>query len=128
MIETILLAEDNIMNHILVLHCLQQFKVDIAYNGQEAVDLYSANNYDVVLMDVQMPLIDGIEATREIRKIEAEKFRKHNAVILGMTAACGPDLLEECEVAGMNDFLPKPFNPYKLPEIISDLYSKYIQD
>lgn len=126
MIEKILLAEDNYMNHILVLHGLQQYKVDIACNGQEAVDLYNANDYDVVLMDIQMPLISGIEATRKIRKIEAEKQRKPGTVILGMTGGWLPSLVEECEAAGMNDFLPKPFKPSELSAIITDFYLKYV--
>lgn len=128
MIEKILLAEDNILNHVLVLHGLKQYKVDIAYNGQEAVDLYMANDYDVVLMDIQMPVISGIEATRKIREIESDKLKKQGAIILGMTACSGPDLVKECEAAGMNDFLPKPFNPYKLPQILADFYSKYVRD
>lgn len=126
MIESILLAEDNVMNHILVLHGLRQFKVDIAFNGKEAVDLFNVNDYDVVLMDIQMPLINGIEATRKIREIESKKLKKPGAIILGMTAGCGPNIIEACEAAGMNDFLPKPFNPYKLPQIIRDMYSKYV--
>jgi len=126
MIEKILLAEDNYMNHILVLHGLQQYKVDIAYNGQEAVDLYNANDYDVVLMDIQMPVVDGIEASRKIREIESENLRKPGVVILGMTASWVPEIKKECEAAGMNDFLQKPFKPSELSAIITDFYLKYI--
>lgn len=126
MIEKILLADDNNMNCRLVLHGLKKYKVDVAYNGQEAVDLFSANNYDVVIMDIQMPVIDGIEASREIRKIESEKLRKPGVVIIGMTASWVPEIIKECEAAGMNDFIPKPFHPSDLPQIITDFYSRYV--
>ena len=125
MIEKILLAEDNYMNHVLVLHGLQKYKVDIAYNGQEAVDLYKANDYDVVLMDIQMPVVDGIEASRKIRKIESENLRKPGVVILGMTASWVPEIIKACEAAGINDFLQKPFKPAELSAIITDFYLKY---
>ena len=125
MIEKILLVEDNNMNCKLVLHGLKNYKVDVAKNGQEAIDLYRLNEYDIVLMDIQMPVVNGIEAARKIRQIESERISKRYTIILGMTASWIPNLLEECEAAGINDFLRKPFNPLELPQIIADFYSRY---
>ena len=95
--------------------------------GQGAVKRLrkSRRGHDVVLMDIQMPVLSGIEATREIRRIEAEKQRKPGTVILGMTGGWVPALAEECEAAGMNGFLPKPFKPSELSDIITDFYLKY---
>jgi CheY-like chemotaxis protein len=128
MIEKILLAEDNAMNLKLALYGLRDYKVDIAGNGQEAIDLFSRNHYDMVIMDIKMPVVDGITASREIRKIEVQKQRKPGAVILGMTAGWVPDMIEECKKAGFNGFLPKPFRPKELPGLITGLYSKYIRE
>jgi CheY-like chemotaxis protein len=126
MIEKILLAEDNTMNRKLALHGLKQYIVDVAYDGQEAVDLFSANYYDIVILDIQMPGINGIEASRKMRKIESEKINKPGAIILGMSADWGPQLIEECEAAGINGFLPKPFIPKELPKLLTGFYLKYI--
>lgn len=125
MIEKILLAEDNNMNCKLVLHGLKNYKVDVASNGQEAIDLFIANQYDMIIMDIQMPVLNGIEAMRKIRMIETENVRKPGTIILGMTADWFPNLIEECEAAGMDDYLPKPILPSELSHLILDLYSKY---
>ena len=128
MMEKILLAEDNPMNLKLLLYGLKDYNVDVAFNGQEAVDLYSRNHYDMVIMDIRMPVVDGITASREIRKIELQKQRKRETVILGMTACWIPDIAEECQEAGFNDFLPKPFRPKDLPGMIKEFYLKYIPE
>lgn len=125
MIEKILLAEDNILNQKLALYSLKEYKVDVAGNGQEAVDLFSANQYDVVIMDIRMPVVDGIEASRKIRQIESEKVRKPGTIILGMSADWVPEQIEECEAAGINDFLSKPFSPKELPQMLTGLYLKH---
>lgn len=119
------MAEDNLPTRKLVLHALKGYEVDVAYNGQEAVDLFNVNKYDVVLMDIQMPVLDGIEASREIRKIELEKHSKRGTVIMGMTAGWLPNLIDKCKIAGINDFLSKPFNPNELPQIMTDCYLRY---
>jgi CheY-like chemotaxis protein len=125
MIEKILLAEDNNMNRTLALHGLKQYKVDVAFNGQEAVDLFAENQYDIVIMDIQMPVVDGIEASRKMRKIELEKVSKRGTIILGMSADWFPKLMAECKEAGIDDFLSKPFRPKELPELLTGFYSKY---
>lgn len=128
MIEKILLAEDNIMNLKLLLYGLKGYNVDVAGNGKEAIEMFSANQYDMVIMDIRMPLVDGIAASREIRRIESENKKNPGAVILGMTAGWIPDIIDECEKAGLNGFLPKPFNPTKLSQMITELYSQYLTD
>lgn len=125
MINKILLAEDNNMNRKLLLHGLKQYKVDVARDGQEAIEMFKINQYDMILMDIQMPGIDGVEASRQIRRIENDDVRKTRAIILGITADWFPDLQEECKAAGIDDFLAKPFIPSCLSNIINDYYSRY---
>ena len=128
MIEKILLAEDNNMNRRLALHGLKQYNVDVAFNGQEAVDLFSANKYDIVIIDIQMPVIDGIEASRKMRKIESEKVSKPATIILGISADWFPELVEKCKAAGIDGFLPKPFHPKELPDLLMGYYSNYTRN
>ncbi len=124
MIERILLAEDNAMNLKLLLYGLKGYQVDVASNGREAIEMFKAASYDMILMDIYMPQVDGITASKEIRRIESENKKKTGAVILGMTACWVEDILDECEKAGVNGFLPKPFKPSELPQLITELYSE----
>ena len=78
---------------------------DSAVNGVEAVQKIKENNYDLVLMDIQMPVMDGLEATQQIRQ-----FNK-NIPIIALTASSEPEVITETKDSGMNDFLMKPFNP-----------------
>jgi CheY-like chemotaxis protein len=128
MMEHILLAEDNEMCIKLVLYGLKGFNVDIARNGKEAVDLFSNHHYDLVIMDIRLPVLDGIAASKEIRKIEKEKQKKKGVVILGMTADWIPDIMDESRKAGINGFLPKPFRPKELADLITELYLKHSRD
>jgi CheY-like chemotaxis protein len=125
MIHKILLAEDNALNQKLLLHGLKQYQVDVARDGEEAIELFRTNQYDIVLMDIQMPGIDGLEASRQIRRIEDEKDQHTRAIILGITADWFPNLKEECKAAGIDDFLAKPFQPSNLGNMITDYYSRY---
>jgi CheY-like chemotaxis protein len=124
MFKNILVAEDNLMNCKLVLLGLKQYNVDVAYDGQEAIDLFTRNNYDVILMDLQMPVKSGIEATEEIRKIEAETSRLPRTFILGMTADWIPSVEDACKAAGIDDFLPKPFLPSEITRLIEEKYAR----
>ncbi len=115
---SILLAEDNIVNQKLAVKLLEKrgYQVAVASNGREAVDAFEGERFDLILMDVQMPEMDGLEATRLIREKEAEG-NKH-IPILAMTAHAMKGDREECLAAGMDDYLSKPFKPKELYSMI----------
>jgi len=105
----ILLAEDNVFNQQIATEMLLQggAKVAIAKNGIEALDLAHSQHFDCVLMDMQMPEMDGLEATRRLRTDPAMKHLK----IIAMTANIRPEDRQRCYAAGMDDFITKPFSP-----------------
>ncbi len=104
----ILLTEDNRVNQAVALGILGRFghEVTVANNGKEAVDLYSQATFDVVLMDVQMPVLGGYAATAAIRHLERE--RETHTPIIAMTAHAMKGDREECLAAGMDDYVTKP--------------------
>jgi CheY-like chemotaxis protein len=103
----ILLAEDNLFNQKLALHLLKQmgYQPDLATNGLEAVQSLENRPYDVILMDVQMPEMDGLEASRQICARWGREQRPH---IIAMTANAMQGDREMCLEAGMDDYLSKP--------------------
>ena len=105
--ETVLIVEDNEVLRKLFQTQLKVLKLagDEAMNGQEAVDKITNNEYGMVLMDVSMPVMDGIEATKLIREIEQTNNRRHVPII----AVTGISDRESCLAAGMDDFMTKPF-------------------
>ena len=107
----ILLAEDNLINQKVALMNLQRFghKVDIAKNGLEAVELSRKNRYDLILMDIQMPEMDGYEATTIIRNDEKLQDKRKPIPIIAMTANSFEGDRERCLTIGMDDFISKPF-------------------
>ncbi len=116
-----LLAEDNAVNQKVALRLLQQFGylADVAHNGVEAVSAVSTRPYDVIFMDVQMPEMDGLQATRRIREFEqvaGARAQKH--IIIAMTANAMVGDRERCMAAGMDDYLPKPVRPDALRMMI----------
>ncbi len=108
----ILLAEDNLLNQEVAMELLTDsgFRVDLAENGKVAVEMTDRNPYDAVLMDMQMPVMDGEHATREIRGDE----RFHDLPIIAMTANAMAGDRERCIAAGMNDHVAKPIDPKAL--------------
>ena len=112
----ILLVEDNEINQEVATELLEDsgFVVDLAGNGRIAVEKVRTNNYDIVLMDVQMPEMDGLEATVEIRK----DSHYQNLPIVAMTASVLQGDRDKCMEAGMNDYVAKPIEPDKLWEAL----------
>jgi len=107
----ILLAEDNWINQRIAKLTFGQWgaSIDIASNGQEALDMYRAKQYDLIMMDLQMPVMDGLESARQIRIFEAETNSVHRVYIVALTSNLMSEIKEECTQAGMDDFLEKPF-------------------
>ncbi len=108
--NTLLLAEDNPINQKVALSLLkrQGFTIDVANNGQEAIDLFAPSKYKAILMDCQMPVKDGFEATAEILALDQSSEQK--TPIIALTANAMESDRHRCLSAGMNDFVPKPFN------------------
>ncbi len=111
----ILLAEDNIINQQVALGILKKLgsRADVVANGREAIKALEKIPYDIVLMDVQMPEMDGLQATRIIRDPGSHVIN-HNVPIVAMTAHAMMGDKKMCLDAGMNDYIPKPVNPARL--------------
>jgi len=109
----VLLAEDNKINQQFATLVLNRagHSVEVAANGNLAVEALCAAEFDVVLMDLQMPDLDGVQATRKIRALPAPKG---GIPIIALTACAAPEARQECLAAGMNDYLSKPFKPAEL--------------
>jgi PAS domain S-box-containing protein len=109
----ILLVEDNLMNQTLAKNRLAYWNcsIDIVSNGKLALKKVEEKQYDLILMDIQMPEMDGYETTKEIRKL---KTLTRKTPIIAMTAHATADIEEKALNAGMNDYISKPFNPKKL--------------
>ena len=105
----ILLVEDNLINQKIVILSLKKLvnNIDVAFNGKEALDRFGNARYDIILMDIQMPVMDGIVATRKIREIE-ESGPGHVPIIAITANALAGDR-ETCLAAGMDDYISKPF-------------------
>jgi PAS domain S-box-containing protein len=118
----ILLVEDNLINQKITKFTLVKTgcKVTVANNGLEAVNLYKNNNFDLILMDIQMPVMDGLEATRKIREIEKLEDERH-AFIVALTANALPSDMEKCMQSGMDGFIAKPFKPSDLFHVLHKL-------
>jgi PAS domain S-box-containing protein len=118
----ILLAEDNVVNQKLALRLLEQmgYRADMASNGIEAIDSVERQIYDVILMDVQMPEMDGLEATRTIRKL-TNAAQPH---IIAMTANAMEGDRELCLSAGMDDYISKPIRVDELIEALMKVEKK----
>ncbi len=114
----LLLVEDNMINQKLAVHLLSRLgcKVDVAANGQEAVDKVKTEPYDMIFMDCQMPIMDGYQATVAIRLLDDERA---GIPIIAMTANAMVGDREICLEAGMNDYMAKPINPETLTSCLT---------
>ena len=114
----VLLAEDNTVNVLVATTLLESLgcEVTVAWNGQEAVELHREQAFDMVLMDMRMPVLDGPEATRAIRRGEQNTGKR--IPVVAVTANAFADDRRVCFEAGMDDFLSKPFTLDSLREVI----------
>jgi len=112
--QRILIAEDNVINQEIILGLLEDsgLILDIANNGEEVIQLHKQHHYALILMDIQMPLLDGYEAAKIIRKTNPE------IPIIAVTASAMKEDVEQTRAAGMNDHLNKPIEVSKLYEIL----------
>ncbi|MHB8058892.1 MAG: ATP-binding protein [Desulfuromonadaceae bacterium] len=119
----ILLADDVEINRALVQAILEPHghRVTLAEDGRKALRAYESKRFDVVLMDVQMPEMDGLEAARGIREYERAAGRSGGVPIVAMTAFAGHENRQICLDAGMDDYLPKPIKPDQLLQLLEKL-------
>ncbi len=113
----ILIAEDNLINQKLIIKVLNKlgYQPSLANNGQEVLEMLGKEEYEVILMDIQMPVLDGLSTTRKIRT----EFDKQ-PVIIAMTANAMLEDKEECLSAGMNDYVSKPINMEELVRVLKE--------
>jgi len=116
-----LLVEDNIMNSKIILLALKPLvqSIDLASDGKEALDMFATNSYDLILMDVEMPVMDGLIATEKIRALESTT--NSHVPIIAITANAMIDDKEKCLSAGADDYISKPFQPAQLIAKIKQL-------
>jgi len=121
---SVLVAEDNAVNQRLIVRLLERggHRVTLASNGREAVARYSEGHYDVILMDVQMPEVDGLQATAQIRALEAAIGR--NVPIIALTAHAMSGDREKFLAAGVDAYLPKPIDPPALQAALAAVTSR----
>ncbi len=117
---SILLVEDNLTNIQVATIMLEQLKVDVTpvYNGLQAIEKYKEETFDIILMDCNMPEMDGFEATREIRALEDQKPDKKKTPIVAFTAHAMKGDDQRCFEAGMDDYLAKPIKSKELINIL----------
>jgi CheY-like chemotaxis protein len=115
----VLIVEDSVVNQKIAARMLQRrgFHVEVVGNGQEAVDAVAARDFDLIFMDCQMPVMDGYEATRQIRTSGNSRIP-----IIALTANSMEGDREKCLAAGMTDYLSKPARPDELDRILSRCY------
>jgi signal transduction histidine kinase/CheY-like chemotaxis protein len=117
----VLIAEDNVVNIMLMKKLFSKWNMTptIAENGERAVELVQYGNFDLILMDLQMPIMNGFDASIEIRKMA--DTRKANIPIIALTASALFDIRERVFSSGMNDYVSKPFKPEELLEKMQSL-------
>lgn len=123
----VLVAEDNRINARLACLLLENLgcHTTVAVNGKEAVAAFQTRPFDVILMDCQMPVMDGHAATRKIRRLEAaDSSHRNRCKIIAMTASALPEERERCLASGMDDYLSKPFDAAKLADLLAGVASR----
>jgi CheY-like chemotaxis protein len=116
-VPRVLLAEDNAVNQKVAQGYLRRlgYSVDVAEDGRQAIDAASRGEYVAILMDCQMPELDGLAATMAIRQLRGPAAR---TPIIGLTAYATPTDRERCLASGMDDYLAKPFRPEDLTSVL----------
>jgi CheY-like chemotaxis protein len=114
----ILIAEDNVINQLVAKGLIERLghEVTVVGNGQEAIAVVAQEKFDLILMDVQMPVLDGYSATKEIRRMETELGKR--TPVVALTAYAMQEERENCISAGMDDFLSKPIAPAALRQML----------
>ncbi|HEX3386505.1 MAG TPA: ATP-binding protein, partial [Mucilaginibacter sp.] len=117
----VLIAEDNMVNVMLMKKLLSKWGIapTVAENGERAIEMVQYGNFDIILMDLQMPVLNGFDAATEIRKMRDPK--KANIPIIALTASALFDIKERVFSSGMNDYVSKPFKPDELKEKMQNL-------
>jgi signal transduction histidine kinase/CheY-like chemotaxis protein len=120
----ILIVDDNLINQRLIRGILQKRgnMVKVACDGKEALKIYEENEFDAILMDIQMPIMDGFEATKRIRELEKES--KSHVPIIGMTAHATQNCREKCFETGMDGYITKPFQIETFLETLETIQTK----
>ncbi|BBO84576.1 hypothetical protein DSCO28_51420 [Desulfosarcina ovata subsp. sediminis] len=126
----VLVAEDNPTNQEVAMGMLRSHgcRVVLAANGREALDAVRYHDYDLIFMDCQMPVLDGYQATAEIRRLEREKSDHRYTPIIALTAHALEGDREKCLKAGMDDYMSKPFDAKTILEMIERWHSKRPKD
>ena len=119
----ILLVEDNLLNQRIVTFSLKKFnhEVVIANNGVEAIEHFCEKKFDVILMDIMKPIMDGLEATVKIREFESKNKIARRTPIIALTANTMDNDRDKCISFGMDEFMAKPFDIEKLHSIFNEL-------
>ncbi|OWW22126.1 hybrid sensor histidine kinase/response regulator [Noviherbaspirillum denitrificans] len=119
---TVLVADDNPVNQQVAARMLEKlgYKAEVASDGMQAVEMHNWKRFDLILMDCEMPVLDGLEATQRIRAAEGSSRR---TPIVALTASTGQGEQERCLAAGMDDFLAKPIRP----QLLGDLLARWLQ-
>ena len=121
---SILLVEDNVLNQRIVTFSLRKYQHDvtIANNGKEALDIFKTTRFDVIFMDIMMPVMDGMDATLKIREFERQNQVQKQTPIIALTANTMDNDREKCLSYGMNEFMAKPFDMERLNQIFNELH------
>jgi CheY-like chemotaxis protein len=115
---SVLVADDSKINRKVCMSMIEAVTASIqsAHDGKQAIKLWQRNHFDIILMDCHMPVMDGIEATQEIRKLEAKQAK--NTIIIAITASDIALEQDKCFAAGMDGFIAKPYGPNDLWEVM----------